>query len=108
MPRGRPVKDMRKKRVGRWRVLDAEPLRRGRRLHWLCRCRCGLVRYVAADALARGATGGCARCGHPGRKKDKALARRLRERDPAKWSYAALGRKFGVSKERIRAWLRGE
>ena len=63
--RGARGKTMTKKRnlagdrFGRYTVLhEAEPDKRGR-THWMCKCECGEVRRVRADALTRGTSLSC-------------------------------------------------
>jgi len=59
------------------------------------------IRDRAAEGRARARLAG-KHCGRPRAVFDRELAARLRRRDPREWSYRALGRKFGVSKDTMK------
>jgi hypothetical protein len=46
------LKDLRGQQIGRWCVKERAPSRNGR-TYWTCRCLCGAIQEVAAEALLR-------------------------------------------------------
>lgn len=49
---------------GKWTVIDKAESKPDGSLRWLCRCRCGNERPVAANALRRGSSKQCRDCSH--------------------------------------------
>ena len=45
-----------------WTVIDEAPSRFGHKTYWLCRCRCGKIKEIAAQSLLNGSSTKCMKC----------------------------------------------
>lgn len=53
------LNDLTGKRFGRLTVIELDPVRKGRKLYWVCKCDCGNTKSIRSDALLSGITKSC-------------------------------------------------
>lgn len=54
--------DLSKKTFGNWIVLYRGPNDKQKKVQWMCKCKCGLIKPVRAKTLREGSSKGCKQC----------------------------------------------